>query len=197
MPEPRLAVPCLDDAAAPPAPCLALVPAAHSPLEGNQHMSHPSCRSRHPASPSRPRPGSCDPTKCCPAGLCAGGQRHSRLVDAAVVENEVHRRKLLARLLRLQVELDHPLVSCNSGTGSVTRAPGQPNPGGPRRKKASPRTLPTAKGTAPAPTPAPPSPDALHGHHGTPAHCPSDRLPPTGGPPRCPGRPTRPHPGPV
>lgn len=45
-----------------------------------------------------------------------GAQGHSRLVDAAVVEDKVHRRELLPCLLGLQVEFHHPLVSCRSST---------------------------------------------------------------------------------
>lgn len=35
-----------------------------------------------------------------------------RLMDTAVVEDKVDTGKLLARLLGLQIELHHPLVTC-------------------------------------------------------------------------------------
>lgn len=41
---------------------------------------------------------------------CSQSQGHLRLMDAAVVENEIHRGKLLPRLLGFQVELHHSLV---------------------------------------------------------------------------------------
>lgn len=39
-----------------------------------------------------------------------GSSGHLRLMDTAVVENKIHRGKLLSRLLRFQVELHHSLV---------------------------------------------------------------------------------------
>lgn len=49
---------------------------------------------------------------------------HLRLMDAAVVENKIHRGKFLPRLLGFQVELHHPLITCKR----------------PRQKKTSERT---------------------------------------------------------
>jgi hypothetical protein len=59
-------------------------------------------------------------------GMDGGGQvpGHSRLVNSAVVEHKVHGRELLPRLLGLQVQLHHPLVSYKSSMGSIARVTG-------------------------------------------------------------------------
>lgn len=120
------------------------------------------------------------PALPCPAGVVSAGvPGHSRLVDAAVVEDEVHGCKLLACLLGLQVKLDHPLVSCRSSTGLSHRAtrgcrPQDPLPGSARNRD-RPCQGPSPLTTCMAPGCTPP-PQTLGASDGQAAAAPSPRA---------------------